>query len=367
MDTLAAYMRDLSHIKVLKNEEAVALLPKVRAGDKDARNQLIESCLRLALLKVKKATKIGQGIDDEFLTEANIAVCNAVDHWDGVTSKLSTYVGRAIEYAIISARLMKNVIHIPQWADRKTYLLSKTNEPLSSDDQEVCDNTNKAKSVSFLSFLSTGDYEGNDHLFTPVTVDRNKQTEVSRQVEEIAALITRRRMPQQHREIVRYYYGLNGHERLNIKEIGKKLGLTRGTTANYLKKALQSLEQRRKCVVCGEAFDVTLPKKIYCSLKCRNLDRRKVPELMKERPCKHCGKMFKPYSYATLYCTYECYKQWRAETGKLQRTNRVICKFCGNEFVANRSDQLYCSKQCISKDRTRKLRESRVLKLKAAG
>ncbi len=78
-------------LKVLKEDEKIALLKKSRAGDKQARETLINGNLRLVLSVVQKFTNRGENPDDLFQVGC-IGLIKAIDHFDPIHEvKFSTY------------------------------------------------------------------------------------------------------------------------------------------------------------------------------------------------------------------------------------------------------------------------------------
>ena len=60
-----------SKLKVLKNEETMALLKKAKAGDAAAREALIAGNLRLVLSVIQKFSGRGENVDDLFQVGAS--------------------------------------------------------------------------------------------------------------------------------------------------------------------------------------------------------------------------------------------------------------------------------------------------------
>ncbi len=78
-------------IKVLKNQETMALLVKAQAGDKAAREEVVSGNLRLVLSVVQRFTNRGEPLDDLFQVGV-IGLLKAVDNFDiNQPVKFSTY------------------------------------------------------------------------------------------------------------------------------------------------------------------------------------------------------------------------------------------------------------------------------------
>ena len=78
-------------LKVLKNEETMALLRRSKQGDQDARRQLIEGNLRLVLSVIQRFVGRGENVDDLFQVGC-IGLIKASDNFD-ITQpvRFSTY------------------------------------------------------------------------------------------------------------------------------------------------------------------------------------------------------------------------------------------------------------------------------------
>ena len=80
-----------SKLKVLKNEETMALLRKVKEGDMEARDQLIQGNLRLVLSVIQKFMGRGENADDLFQVGC-IGLIKAIDNFDPAQNvRFSTY------------------------------------------------------------------------------------------------------------------------------------------------------------------------------------------------------------------------------------------------------------------------------------
>ncbi len=80
-----------SRLKVLKNEEMVALMERIQEGDEDARQKMIEGNLRLVLSVIQRFAGRGQNMDDLFQIGC-IGLIKAIDNFDPkFLVKFSTY------------------------------------------------------------------------------------------------------------------------------------------------------------------------------------------------------------------------------------------------------------------------------------
>lgn len=78
-------------LKVLKNEEMVELLRRIRAGDQNAREEMISGNLRLVLSVIQRFSGRGENVDDLFQVGC-IGLIKAIDNFDpGQNVRFSTY------------------------------------------------------------------------------------------------------------------------------------------------------------------------------------------------------------------------------------------------------------------------------------
>lgn len=80
-----------ARLKVLKNDETTELLKRCRAGDKQAREELIAGNLRLVLSVIQKFVNRGENVDDLFQVGC-IGLMKAIDNFDtSLNVRFSTY------------------------------------------------------------------------------------------------------------------------------------------------------------------------------------------------------------------------------------------------------------------------------------
>ena len=125
-------------LKVLKNEETMALLRRTKEGDQAARQELIEGNLRLVLSVIQKFLSRGENVDDLFQVGC-VGLIKAIDNFDiNQPVRFSTYgvpmiIGEIRRYlrdnsAIRVSRSMRDTAYrVLQVRDR--YLAEHQKEP----------------------------------------------------------------------------------------------------------------------------------------------------------------------------------------------------------------------------------------------
>lgn len=89
---LDTYFKSASKFKLLTKEEEVELAKRIEAGDKNARDRMINSNLRLAISIANKYAKYGNVSYEDLIQEANIGLIKAIEKYDWRRGyKFSTY------------------------------------------------------------------------------------------------------------------------------------------------------------------------------------------------------------------------------------------------------------------------------------
>jgi RNA polymerase primary sigma factor len=263
--TIKEYLKEIDEAPLLNAEEERSLGKLVaEENDQLAREQLVRSNLRLVVNIAKKFGRRGMSLGD-LIEEGNLGLIKAVDYFDhkrGV--RFSTYAAWWIKQSIKRA-LLENFqpVHIPtymvalinQWRHITQELESKLGRKPTVE--EMAENMlpplplRKAKVVnrivevlSSVSESSNGDLSEDDQMLEAILEDPNacKPEDVLAAVEEKAkALRLLNEIEPRDADILRMHYGLDGNKPMSLKEIGKKLGLTRERIRQIRRDALTML------------------------------------------------------------------------------------------------------------------------------
>ncbi len=80
-NVLNIYLKEITKIPLLSNEEETELAKKAAAGDKNAKNKIVNANLRFVINVAKKYQN--QGIDlVDLISEGNLGLLAAIDHFD---------------------------------------------------------------------------------------------------------------------------------------------------------------------------------------------------------------------------------------------------------------------------------------------
>ncbi len=125
-----------SKLKVLKNSEMVELLRRVRQGDQDARQRMIEGNLRLVLSVIQRFAGRGENIDDLFQIGC-IGLIKAIDNFDAdqYEVRFSTYGVPMIAGEIRRFLRDSSAMRVSRSVRDMAYKILQTRESLISENQ----------------------------------------------------------------------------------------------------------------------------------------------------------------------------------------------------------------------------------------
>lgn len=233
---------------------------EVKLGDKEARTKMIESNLRL-VIKIAR-DYLGRGLSlDDLVGEGNLGLIRAVEDFDSsYGTRFSTYASYWIKQSIRHALTNTTaVIRLPahtvglvtKWrrADRalaRELGYSPTHDEISaylnfSDSQRALVEQ-ALRSTSLRYEQSSADDEVRWSL--EETADDRSAPEDSIELEDQCRDLRHRmgRLDERERTIVSLRYGLGGVTPLTLKEVGKRLGVTREWVRKIEVRAVKKLE-----------------------------------------------------------------------------------------------------------------------------
>ena len=127
---------DTSKLPVLKESEKMELLKKARAGDKLARESLINGNLRLVLSVIQRFTGRGENLDDLFQVGC-IGLIKSIDNFDiSQNVRFSTYAVPMIIGEIRRYLRDNNLIRVSRSIKDTAYRAMQVKERLMSEKQE---------------------------------------------------------------------------------------------------------------------------------------------------------------------------------------------------------------------------------------
>ncbi len=132
MDPIKAYLNEIKNIPLLTAEQEVTLARRIQKGDKKAREQMIQSNLRLVISIAKRYTNLGISLSD-LIEEGNIGLMRGVDKFDPEKGfRFSTYAAWWIKQGISRAIIDQGkMIRVPVYLNEEIFKYRKMVEKLT--------------------------------------------------------------------------------------------------------------------------------------------------------------------------------------------------------------------------------------------
>lgn len=199
--------------KPLSAKEEKECIERCRAGDRQARDCLIEKNLRLVAYIARKYNMGDRDMDD-LISIGTIGLIKGIDTFDDTKNiRLATYAARCID----------NELLMMLRAQKKT-----------AKDVYLYDTIGSDKEGNEISLIDVIEYEEED-VVERLTLDDH----IGRLVQYIEETLTPR-----EKEVIYMRYGMQGYEPSTQKEIAKQYHISRSYVSRIEKRALQKLRER---------------------------------------------------------------------------------------------------------------------------
>ena len=263
-DGIKSYLKEIGKYKLLTFSEEKALAYKYKNGDKNAKEEFINSNLRLVVSISRRY--LGRGLQLlDLIQEGNIGLIKAVEKFESSRGlKFSTYATWWIRQSITRALADKSRdIRVPVHMHEKIFELRKTEKKLQLELNrqptvlEIAKEMNltEQKVLEILSYdqktisLNTkvGD-EDDTELQDLVNNSANLEEDCVNDTlsEAIYELLNLDKLNLKEKKVLIYRFGLIDGEEKTLEEIGKIFNLTRERIRQIEKKALQKLKSEAK-------------------------------------------------------------------------------------------------------------------------
>jgi len=263
-DALQLFLNQVGRYKLLTADEEVELAKRIERGDKEAKDLMVNSNLRLVVSIAKKYQGHGLSLLD-LIQEGIIGLIRAVEKFDWRRGfKFSTYatwwIRQAVQRGVANkAREIRIPVHIVD-RERKIgraerELTAKLGRP--PDEEEIAKHAKlplkqirevreAARAVTSLDrpIGESGDASFGE-LFAGEAAPPEETLHVSLQEDVLRKAVGK--LPEREREVLQLRYGLNGDtDPKSLEEIGRRLGLTRERVRQLEATALQRLAVNRE-------------------------------------------------------------------------------------------------------------------------
>lgn len=267
-NVLATYLKEINKIPLLSNEEEVKLAEKAAAGDKLAKNKIINANLRFVVTIAKKYQKKGLDIED-LISEGNIGLINAIEKFD--VSKGYRFISYAvwwIRQSILKAICEKSrPIRLPlnranelvriEHAKKELYStglslneedeITEVANMLNMDSTHVREMINISKEMASLdseiygkdnSYITMGEMLEDTRYAAPDT--KLIEEDMNRELNDVIDTLK-----PNEAQVLRMRYGLDGQKPMSLKEVGAAFDLTKERIRQIEKIAIK----RMRCPV----------------------------------------------------------------------------------------------------------------------
>ena len=245
LDAVKIYLKEIRHSTLLTFQQEQELGKRMRAGDFHAREQMIESNLRLVVSLGKRYMNRGLPFAD-VIEEGNLGLIKAVEKFDYARGfRFSTYaswwIRQYIERAIINqGKLIRLPVHVVERLNRYLSKVERLGQELGREPRvdEIADRMRiSEREVTDLKQLIRTTYsldspisEGTDTFLRDVIEDPRVASPAStaegvQRREEIMEWM--KDLQEKEKTVIVLRFGLDGGDAQTLETIGQDLGLTR--------------------------------------------------------------------------------------------------------------------------------------------
>jgi RNA polymerase primary sigma factor len=262
-DAMSLFLQDVRRHPLLTREQEIELSQRVEKGDLEAKEQLVNSNLRLVISIARKF----QGHDLpllDLIQEGILGLIRAAEKFDWRKGyKFSTYatfwIRQALQRALDNgSRTIRIPVHLGQ-RERRIIRAGRelmvrlgrepTDEELANEAGLTVDQVREARELARVvtSLDRPVGEEEDTSLGTLLPSDeRGPDEEVDIVLRDDALRRALDRLPEVEREIVKLRYGMNEGDPTPLSETGRRLGLSPDAVRRLERKALADLAQSRE-------------------------------------------------------------------------------------------------------------------------
>ena len=268
LDELTIYLNQINQFELLTAEQEAELSAKFAEGDFTAREQLINSNLRLVVSIAKRYRN--QGVDFlDLIQGGNNGLIKAVEKFNPEKGRLLTYATSWIKTEIKKTiQDQKSSIRLPRYVGDMVLKMKKFQEEfqqeagrmpeieevaqaLGVNNQKVVEIMNSMETPSSLDCPVGTEKEG---TLSDMIIDTNISIGDMLERKELSSILKEaiNTLTPEEKQVVMYRFGFNGTTEMTLQEVGDALGLTRERVRQI---EARSLRKMRKPQASGDIKD----------------------------------------------------------------------------------------------------------------
>lgn len=261
LDATRLYLKEIEASPLLTADEEVYYSRKALKGDVTCRAKMIECNLRLVVKISRRYMNRGLALLD-LIEEGNLGLIRAVEKFDPERGfRFSTYatwwIRQTIERALMNqTRTIRLPIHVIKEMNvylraARTLQQTQDHEPSVDEIAAYCDKPASVveKMLGLRDRVASVDVpvgKDNDRpLLEVIADDNNPEPSLLLQDEDVYANLALwlDQLDEKQREVIVRRFGLHGHERQTLENVGKELGVTRERVRQIQMDALKRMRK----------------------------------------------------------------------------------------------------------------------------
>lgn len=246
-ELLKDYIREISDYRALSQDEEKAFAKRAKAGDLEAKKQLIKANLKLVITIAKKVIHVSGLPMTDLIQEGNMGLMIAADKFNyKLGYKFATYASWWIKQSMFKAiseqsHCMKIPVYIQETLSRfsklKREMERECNSQVKTEDVAKKMNISADKIDSFLNAYSKTisiesgleNNDGKEMNIADIIEDKKASATDNAEFEDLKSDILNviSTLKEREQEVVKLRYGLEDNNKMTLEEIGNIYGVTK--------------------------------------------------------------------------------------------------------------------------------------------